>query len=172
VKASYPNVVLWASFHWGNMKASGDYSAFTDFASAVDVFAITSYPYDAGILWDGKSGMPPDYYSSIRTQLPTQRLAISEIGFPAIPRYGGASMSYGIYADSANPPIEPFEEERQARFYANLPGWIQGLDMEWISLGIIYDITQFGIPTNFVGLFYLDGKVKRSFEVAKDLVFT
>ena len=95
--------------------------------------------------------MPDDYYSSVRKYLPTQRVAISELGWSSAP---------------------PGNEEQQAAFFARLPDLTRGAKFEFVSLALLHDVSLFTGELerlNHVGIRTIDDAPKKSWDVIMKL---
>lgn len=147
IKKTYPSQTVTISFFWDLMKREGNFDILEDFKDSLDVYSFTSYPnlFTAG----DRADLPDDFYSSIREYLPTERIAISEIGW-----YSGADGS----------------ERLQAAFFGRLPDLLKGLDPEFVTITYLYDV-----PFSFVndekwasmGLIRNDGARKASWDIVK-----
>ena len=149
VKRSYPNQVVTISFQWEMMRAHQQYGLFKQFADSVDVYSLTSYPDAFGD--PSKLKVPDYYYSSVRKYLPTQRIAISEIGWSSAP---------------------PADEAIQAAFFARLPDFTQGANFEFVTLALLHDVSLFRGELerlNYVGIRTIDDAPKKSWDVILNL---
>jgi len=98
VKKKYPEQTVTLSFQWEVMRAHQQFDMLKQFAGSLDVYSFTSYPDAFGD--PSKTKVPDDYYSSLRTYLPTERVGFAEIGWSSAP---------------------PSTEQAQAAFFARLP---------------------------------------------------
>lgn len=149
VKAKYPRQVVTISFSWEIMIIKNQYDILSKFKNSLDLYTFTSYPniFAANIPSDLKT----DFYSKIRTYLPSQKVAISELGWFS----AGRST-----------------EEDQAKFIARLPELLKNLKPEYITYFHMFDLST-DITTdpqfNSLGLFHRDGTPKPSWEEMKKI---
>jgi hypothetical protein len=145
VKKKYPEQIVTLSFQWDVMRAHRQFDLLEQFAGSVDVYAFTSYPDALGD--PSKAKLPDDYYSSIRKYLPTQRIAISELGWSsALPR----------------------SEQDQAAFFVRLPDLTRGAKFEFVTLALLHDVSMFRGELerlNHVGIRTIDDAPKKSWDV-------
>jgi hypothetical protein len=149
VKAKYPEQTVTVSFQWEVMRAHQQYDMLRQFADSVDVYSLTSYPDAFGD--PSKTLVPDDYYSSVREYLPTQRVAISELGWSSAP---------------------PVGEDVQANFLGRLPGLTHGAKFEFVTLALLHDVSLFTGDLerlNHVGIRTLDDAPKKSWYVVLKL---
>jgi len=149
VKRKYPEQTVTISFQWEVMRAHQQFDMLGQFADSVDVYSFTSYPDAFGD--PSKAKVPDDYYSSVRTYLPTQRIAISEIGWSSAP---------------------PASEAIQAAFFARLPDFTRGAKFEFVTLALLHDVSLFADDLerlNHVGLRTIDDAPKKSWDVILNL---
>jgi hypothetical protein len=149
VKNKYPDQIVTLSFQWDVMRAHQQFDMLHQFADSLDVYSFTSYPDAFGDPSSAK--IPDDYYSSIRKYLPTQRIAISELGWSSAP---------------------PSNEQDQATFFARLPDFTRGAKFEFVTLALLHDVAMFSgaqARLNQVGIRTIDDSYKKSWAVLKDL---
>jgi hypothetical protein len=144
IKAQYPNVTVTVSFSWDILRQQSPASILSQFSGAVDAYAFTSYPNV--LTTSNAEDLPADFYSSIRTYLPSDRVGISEIAW-----YSGGSSS----------------EASQAEFFQRLPTLLEGLGPEFVTLTYLYDPAANAVsaPYNSMGLLQSDGTPKMSWSV-------
>jgi hypothetical protein len=145
VKRKHPDQMVTLSFQWDVMRAHRQFDLLKQFAGSVDVYSFTSYPDAFGD--PSKAKVPDGYYSSIREYLPTQRIAISELGWSSAP---------------------PSSEENQAAFFARLPDLTRGAEFEFVTLALLHDVSMFRGELerlNHVGIRTLDDAPKKSWDV-------
>ncbi len=144
VKKRYPEQTVTFSFQWEVMRAHQQFDMLKQFAHSVDVYSFTSYPDAFG---DPSKAKVPDYYSSVRKYLPTQRVGISEIGWSSAP---------------------PSSEQDQATFFARLPEFTHGAKFEFVTLALLHDVSLFTGELerlNHVGIRTIDDAPKESWDV-------
>lgn len=149
VKKKYPDQVVTISFQWEVMRAHQQFAMFQQFADSLDVYSLTSYPDAFGD--PSKAKVPDDYYSSVHRYLPTQRVAISEIGWSSAP---------------------PSSEAGQAAFFARLPDFTKGAKFEFVSLALLHDVSLFTgelARLNEVGIRTIDDSAKPSWDIIDNL---
>ena len=149
VKKKHPQQAVTISFQWEVMRAHQQFEMLKQFADCVDVYSFTSYPDAFGD--PSKARVPDDYYSSVHTYLPTQRIAISEIGWSS---------------------AAPASEEIQAAFFARLPEFTQGARFEFVTLALLHDVSLFRGELerlNHVGIRTIDDAPKKSWDVMLSL---
>jgi hypothetical protein len=145
VKNKYPEQTVTLSFQWEVMRANQQFAMLKQFAESVDVYSLSSYPDAFGD--PSRAKVPDDYYSSVRTYLPTQRIGISEIGWSSAP---------------------PASEETQAAFFARLPDFTRGAKLEFVTLALLHDVSLFHGELerlNQVGIRTIDDASKKSWDV-------
>ena len=145
VKKKYPAQIVTLSFQWEVMRAHRQFDLLKQFAGSVDVYSFTSYPDAFGD--PSKAKLPDDYYSSIRKYLPTERIAIAEIGWSSAP---------------------PNSEENQAAFFARLPVFTRGAKFDFVTLALLHDVSLFTGELerlNHVGIRTIDDAPKMSWDV-------
>jgi hypothetical protein len=145
VKKRYPEQIVTLSFQWEVMRAHQQFDLLKQFAGSLDVYSLTSYPDAFGD--PSKAKVPDDYYSSVRKYLPTERVAISEIGWSSAP---------------------PSSEQAQAAFFARLPQFTRGARFEFVSLALLHDVSLFTGELerlNHVGIRTIDDAPKKSWGV-------
>jgi hypothetical protein len=149
VKTKHPEQTVTISFQWEVMRAHHQFEMLKQFADCVDVYSLTSYPDAFGDPSQAK--VPDDYYSSVRTYLPTQRVAISEIGWSSAP---------------------PASEAIQAAFFSRLPDFTRGAKFEFVTLALLHDVSLFTGDLerlNHVGIRTIDDAPKKSWSVVLKL---
>jgi hypothetical protein len=149
VKRKYPAQTMTISFQWEVMRAHQQYDLLKQFADSVDIYSFSSYPDAFGD--PSRAKLPDDYYSSVRTYLPTQRIAISEIGWSSAP---------------------PADEAIQAAFFARLPDFIRGAKFEFVTLALLHDVSMFQGELdrlNHVGIRTIDDAPKKSWDTILNL---
>jgi hypothetical protein len=149
VKNKYPQQIVTLSFQWEVMRAHQQFDLLKQFAGSVDVYSFTSYPDALGD--PSKAQVPDDYYSSVRKYLPTQRVAISELGWSSAP---------------------PASEEVQAAFFARLPEFTRGARFDFVTLALLHDVSLFTGDLerlNHVGIRMIDDAPKKSWDVISNL---
>lgn len=149
IKEKYPDQTVTISFQWDNMIINKRFDSLARFNQSLDVYSFTTYPSFFG----DPDMMPVEYYSCIRKLLPTQRLGFSEVGWNS---KAGSS------------------EEMQAKFYAKLPELMKNARPEYVTLGLMHDVTVFSPELNAlnsVGVRNLDGTPKKSWNVVSNLTF-
>ena len=145
VKKKYPEQTVTLSFQWDVMRAHQQFELLHQFDSSLDIYSFTSYPDAFGD--PSKAKVPDDYYSSIRKYLPTQRIAISELGWSSAP---------------------PSSEQDQAAFFARIPDFTRGAKFEFVSLALLHDVSLFRgelARLNHVGIRTIDDADKDSWGV-------
>lgn len=147
---SYPFQKLTVSFQWDSMIFSKDFSALTNFAGAIDSYSFTSYP---NTRFKTASEIPPNYYSVLRSLLPTQALGFSSLGWSA----------------DATPLNGTDPELEQARFVNSLPSLMREASPNYIIWNQLHDISYTlgsqQITLNF-GLLKSDSTPKKSWVAA------
>lgn len=149
IKHEYPSQIITVSFQWDKMLTTKDFAPLFPFTGCIDIYTFTSYP----VFFEDPDRLPGDYYSSIRKVLPAGRLGFSEIGWNSAA--GGT-------------------EDKQAQFYAKLPELMAGTRSEFVTLGLMHDVTLFSGAQSFlnsVGVRNQDGTPKKSWEVIEQLQF-
>jgi hypothetical protein len=149
VKRKYPEQTMTISFQWEVMRTHQQFDMLKQFTDSVDVYSLTSYPDAFGD--PSKAKVPDDYYSSVRKYLPTQRVAISELGWSSAP---------------------PANEDLQAAFFARLPEFTHRARFEFVTLALLHDVSLFKGELerlNHVGIRTLDDVPKKSWNVVLDL---
>ena len=149
VKKKYPEQTVTLSFQWEVMRAHQQFHMLHQFADSLDVYSFTSYPDAFGDPSSAK--IPDDYYSSIRKYLPTDRIAISELGWSSAP---------------------PSSEQEQATFWARIPDFTRGAKFEFVTLALLHDVAMFSgaqARLNQVGIRTVDDSYKKSWAVLQDL---
>ncbi len=149
VKKKYPAQTLTISFQWEVMRAHQQFDMLRQFTDCVDVYSFTSYPDAFGD--PSKAKMPDDYYSSVREYLPSQRIAISEIGWSS---------------------ASPSSEEIQAAFFSRLPELTHDARFEFVTLALLHDVSLFRGELawlNHVGIRTIDDAPKKSWDVILNL---
>ena len=149
VKKKYPEQTVTISFQWEVMRAHQQFDMLKQFADSVDIYSLTSYPDAFGD--PSKAKVPDDYYSSVRKYLPTQRVAISEIGWSSAP---------------------PAGEAIQAAFFARLPEFTRSAKFEFVTLALLHDVSLFTGDLerlNHVGIRTIDDAPKKSWDVILSL---
>lgn len=149
VKKKYPDQTVTLSFQWEVMRADQQFDVLKQFAGSLDVYSFTSYPDAFGD--PSKAKVPDDYYSSVRTYLPTERLGFSEIGWSSAP---------------------PSNQQNQAAFFARLPDFTRGAKFEFATLALLHDVSLFTGELerlNHVGIRTIDDAPKKSWDVILNL---
>ncbi len=149
VKAQYPSLPVTVSFQWDVMSGTNHPEPLTVFKGAVDIYSFTSYPSDH---FKDPAKMPADYYSKIRTYLPSEKVAFSEVGWST----------------------KGSNEETQAAFYTRLPELMRGINPQFVTLALLNDVKSFGGALgglNSVGIRNADGSPKASWNTINDLQF-
>lgn len=121
----------------------GQFDVLPLFDGSLDVYSFTTYPSFFG----DPDAIPPDYYKSVRSLLPSRRVGFSEVGWPS-----GANSS----------------EAEQARYYARLPELLRGIRSEFVTLALLHDVDAFTgdlAALNTVGVRHRDGRPKQSWEI-------
>ena len=154
IKAAYPSQLVGISFQWDRMLIDRNFQSLYDFLPASDLTLLTSYP---SMIFTEVEDMPPNWYTSFRTLagLETRRFGISEIGWHARP--------------DPNPTIQMNNENRQHKFFQNLPGaaWLGSAfsDKECVTVATLHDLQYYRSNLDFVGLRYRTGVQKRAYTV-------
>jgi hypothetical protein len=150
VKKKYPKQTITISFQWDNLRKEDPAQILPLFKDSLDVYSFTTYPY---FFYKDPAEIPDDYYTAIRTYLPTERIGFSEIGW--------ASKGSG-------------SEETQATYYGMLPDLMRDTKPEYAIFGMLHDINVFGLllaSLNSVGLRNNDGTPKESWNTVINLKF-
>jgi hypothetical protein len=172
VKASYPSLDVFISFQYDVMHAAVDYSAMPALANAVDVFSLSSYPFEAQYM-SGRA-LPDTHYSEHLglMGLTNPRFAVSEIGYTSPPA-GTKRLSTSLQntLEARGRSEEPHAEVKQADFYRRLPVLFADVNPEWVSLALMHDISLFGTLLDYVGIRYNDGTAKLAYAVVDKLMF-
>lgn len=116
-------------------------------SGSVDVYSFTTYPSGTG----DPAVLPAEYYSSIRQILPTERVGISEAGWPA--------------SDAASEAV-------QAAYWTRMRDLVANLKAEFVTLALLHDVAFFTgdlEPLNHVGLRYRDSRPKKAWDVVRTL---
>ncbi|MEM7504842.1 MAG: glycosyl hydrolase 53 family protein, partial [Pseudomonadota bacterium] len=116
IKAKYPKQTVTITFQWDLMQILKQHERLKPFKGCVDVYSFSSYPNIVGR--EKVAQIPDDYYRDIRKYLPTERVAISELGW-----YAGKNST----------------EQEQALFYEKVPGWVDGIGLEWLTITYLFD---------------------------------
>ncbi len=149
VKKKHPQQTMTISFQWEVMRAHQQLEMLKQFADCVDIYSFTSYPDAFGD--PSKAKVPDDYYSSVREYLPSQRIAISEIGWSS---------------------ASPSSEEIQAAFFSRLPEFTHGARFEFVTLALLHDVSLFRGELerlNHVGVRTIDDAPKKGWDVMLNL---
>ncbi len=145
IKAQYPSQKLAVSFSWDVMRSDNTYSALKEFEGATDIYAFTSYPNILTV--PGGNPLPNNFYDDIRNYLPTERIAISEIGW-----YSGVNSS----------------EESQTAFYKAFPGMLARVYPEFVTQFVTYDYPK-GVTSDerfrTLGVRHENGTPKKAWDV-------
>lgn len=121
------------SFQWDVMLTqTRDFAPL--FAVQPDVYGFTTFP--AGV---DPATIPSEFYACVRSLLPAQAIAYSEVGYPA---------------------AHVWQERRQAAFYARVPSLMA--HAEWVTLALLHDIQVYGFWLDVVGIRYRSGRPKRA----------
>ncbi len=150
VKKKYPSQTITISFQWDNLRKADPAKILPLFKDSLDIYSFTTYPY---FFYKDPVEIPKDYYTAIRTYLPTERLGFSEIGW--------ASKGSG-------------SEETQATYYGMLPELMRETKPEYAIFGMLHDVDVFGFllaSLNSVGLRDNDGTPKKSWDTVINLGF-
>lgn len=131
-RAAVPTQVTLVSFQWDVMVQTQGWGPV--FAVHPTVYGFTTFP--AGV---DPATIVPEYYGLVRTLLPTQPIAFTEVGYPAANRS---------------------EEARQADYYGRVPAWMA--HAEWVTLALLHDIQVYGFWLDVVGVRYSSGRPKRA----------
>lgn len=148
VKGKYPAQTVTISFQWDNLRKEDPAKILPLFKESLDIYSFTTYPY---FFYKNPDEIPKDYYTAIRTYLPTDRIGFSEIGW--------ASKGSG-------------SEETQATFYGMLPELMRETKPEYAIFGMLHDVNVFGFllaSLNSVGLRNNDGTPKKSWNTVINL---
>jgi hypothetical protein len=149
IKKKYPAQTVTTSFQWEVMTAQHQFAMLPQFAGSLDVYSFTSYPDAFGD--PSKVKVPPDYYSSVRKYLPTQRVGFSEIGWSS---------------------AAPSNEDQQAGFFARMPELTAGARLEFVTLALLHDVSLFTGDLerlNHVGIRTIDDAPKKSWDAIAKL---
>ncbi len=150
VKKTYPKQTITISFQWDNLRKDDPAKILPLFKDSLDIYSFTTYPY---FFYEDPTEIPKDYYTKIRTYLPTARIGFSEIGW--------ASKGSG-------------SEESQATYYGMLPELMRDTKPEYAIFGMLHDVDVFSFPLsslNSVGLRNNDGTPKESWDAVINLDF-
>ncbi|HXN85687.1 MAG TPA: hypothetical protein VN867_06425 [Candidatus Binataceae bacterium] len=149
IKKKYPAQIVTLSFQWEVMTAQHQFAMLPQFAGSLDVYSFTSYPDAFGD--PAKVKVAPDYYSSVRKILPTQRIGFSEIGWSS---------------------AAPSNEDQQAAFFARMPELTAGARLEFVTLALLHDVSLFSADLerlNHVGIRTIDDSPKKSWDAILNL---
>ncbi|MFA5990862.1 MAG: hypothetical protein WC794_01280 [Candidatus Doudnabacteria bacterium] len=151
IKQQYPNQVVTVSFSWDIMRIFSQMGALDQFKNSVDIFTFTTYPNV--ISTTDSANLPADFFSAIRTYLPSARIGFAEMSW-----YAGGNSS----------------EDAQKKYYQRLPELLTGLNPEFITITYLYDLpSSFTTDTQFnsAGLLHIDGSAKPAWQIVKDYGF-
>jgi hypothetical protein len=149
IKSRSPGQAVTVSFQWDFMLIQKKFDPLlrATASGGVDVYSFTTYPSGVG----DPANLPADYYSSIRQILPTQRVGISEAGWPA--------------SDAAGEAV-------QAAYWTRMRDLVANLKAEFVTLALLNDVAFFTgdlEPLNHVGVRYRDGRPKKAWDVVRTL---
>jgi len=144
-----PGQAVTVSFQWDFMLIQKKFDPLlrTIASGNIDVYSFTTYPSAVG----DPASLPAEYYSSIRQLLPTQRVGLSEVGWPA--------------SDAAS-------ESVQAAYWSRMRDLSAGLKAEFVTLALLHDVAVFTgdlEPLNHVGVRYRDGRPKKAWDIVRIL---
>jgi len=151
IKEKYPSQTVTISFSWDIMKKQKNFEILSDFKDSLDIYSFTTYPNN--LTAPRPDMLPDDFFSSIRTYLPGESVAISELGWFS---------------------AEKGSEQLQAEFFGRLPELLQGVNPEFVTHFLMFDLSPDFVDNerfNSLGLIRLDGISKKSWSVFTNLNF-